>query len=308
MRFNVFLREEGIAPETVAVLLHTPKEASLRRMLPWLAAEEPALFHAYQNNHRRGVEATVRSRRFLASFVAGPAADMIFAGLFEVAGWERWDAGRFAADPATRELWRRVGWIGSDDRSSGEAMGDRLVFDLRPREELSDLVGRLLIERPRSRAYARLAETFDAEVVEVARQSRLTPGAPDWRDLILTGGEVRTLPRDWASRLAEWRGIYLIVDEGDGARYVGSAYGAENLLGRWRAHVAGDRGVTAELQRRDPVRFRFSILERVSPDLPAEEVIRLEQTWMERLDTRRFGLNAGARAGEVRLAERMVNV
>ena len=38
--------------------------------------------------------------------------------------------------------------------------------------------------------------------------------------------------------------------------------------------------------------------------MPPEEVIALEQTWMERLHTRRFGLNAAglSRAGDAPLA------
>jgi len=82
------------------------------------------------------------------------------------------------------------------------------------------------------------------------------------------------------------------VDEVDGACYVGSAYGTENLLGRCRSHVAGEQGVTRELAHRDPATFRFSILERANPDATPAEVIRLERTWMDRLDTIRYGLNA----------------
>jgi hypothetical protein len=92
--------------------------------------------------------------------------------------------------------------------------------------------------------------------------------------------------------LREWRGVYLIVDQTDGARYVGSAYGADNLLGRWRAHVQGDQGITAKLRARNPAHFHFAILERMAPDDPAEDVIAREMTWIARLDTRRHGLNA----------------
>ncbi|MBL4559231.1 MAG: hypothetical protein JKP98_25855 [Rhodobacteraceae bacterium] len=41
----------------------------------------------------------------------------------------------------------------------------------------------------------------------------------------MTGLELRALPASWAPVLREWRGVYLIVDQTDGARYVGSAYG-----------------------------------------------------------------------------------
>ena len=99
------------------------------------------------------------------------------------------------------------------------------------------------------------------------------------------------MPSAHAARLREWRGVYLIVDEADGQRYVGSASGAENLLGRWQAHVARDRGVTAELGKRDPTGFRFSILELLAPSASAEEVLAIEGNWKDRLATRSWGLN-----------------
>ena len=42
----------------------------------------------------------------------------------------------------------------------------------------------------------------------------------------------------------------------------------------------------------DPDDQSFSILERTSPDMPAEEVVALEASWKERLHTRVTGLNA----------------
>jgi hypothetical protein len=119
----------------------------------------------------------------------------------------------------------------------------------------------------------------------------LVAGTPDWRRLVLRAREVDLLPRDWAARLSQWRGIYLIVDESDGARYVGSAYGAENLLGRWRAHIRGEKGMTVELKRRSPANFRFSILERLSPDADPADVIDLEGGWKLRIHSYAFGLN-----------------
>ncbi len=96
----------------------------------------------------------------------------------------------------------------------------------------------------------------------------------------------------WAARLREWRGIDLVLDRADGARYAGSAYGETNRLGRWLAHVVRDAGVTVQLAARDPARFAFSILERLSPDMEARDVIAREPSWMARLHTRAFGLNA----------------
>lgn len=54
----------------------------------------------------------------------------------------------------------------------------------------------------------------------------------------------------------------------------------------------GMRSGNVELKGRDPTSFRFSILQRVSPDMEVSDVIALEATWNERLHSREFGLNA----------------
>ena len=87
------------------------------------------------------------------------------------------------------------------------------------------------------------------------------------------------------------RGVYLIFDESDQKAYVGAAYGKENILGRWLNYAKAGHGGNKKLRHRDPSSFRFSILQRVSPDMDAEDVIRFEGTWKDRLHTRDFGLN-----------------
>ncbi|MCK1498658.1 GIY-YIG nuclease family protein [Bradyrhizobium sp. 188] len=100
------------------------------------------------------------------------------------------------------------------------------------------------------------------------------------------------LPKRWQAKLAEWRGIYYIFDTSAGKGYVGSAYGTANLLGRWRNYAASGHGGNRLLRQRDPQHFRFTVLELVSPNMEADEVIRLEGTWKERLHTRQpHGLN-----------------
>ena len=73
--------------------------------------------------------------------------------------------------------------------------------------------------------------------------------------------------------------------------YVGSAYGQENLLNRWLNYAVTGHGGNKQLRSRSPENFRFSILQRVSPDMDPDQVIQLEASWKERLHTRTFGLN-----------------
>ena len=115
---------------------------------------------------------------------------------------------------------------------------------------------------------------------------------PPWNKIVLLWDELQTLPSQWRQALSHWRGIYLIFDVSDGRSYVGSAYGQENLLGRWLNYAKSGHGGNRELRERNPVNFRFSILERVSPDLPPDDVIAREVSWKTRLHTREFGLNA----------------
>jgi hypothetical protein len=62
--------------------------------------------------------------------------------------------------------------------------------------------------------------------------------------------------------------------------------------GRWVGYAATGHGGNRLLRQRDPKHFRFSILQRVSPDMDATDVIRIEASWKDRLHTRHpWGLN-----------------
>ena len=63
-------------------------------------------------------------------------------------------------------------------------------------------------------------------------------------------------------------------------------YGSENLLQRWLNYAASGHGGNRLLREREPENFQFTILERVSPDMDAEDVITLETRWKKRLHTR----------------------
>ena len=129
-------------------------------------------------------------------------------------------------------------------------------------------------------------------VLAILQDSALDAAMPHWDEISLTWEQLGVLPTRWKSVLSQWPGIYYIFDTLDGKGYVGSAYGDGNLLGRWLNYAASGHGGNAQLRRRDPKNFRFTILQRVSPDMEAEDVIRLENTWKERLHTRQlFGLN-----------------
>lgn len=153
------------------------------------------------------------------------------------------------------------------------------------------LCGRLSIVWPKDRAWVRVASNRDLPIASMTDDNRLVGQMHSWNEIDLSYEEIAALPRDWAKAISQWRGVYIITDMSDGARYVGSAFGAENMLQRWRAYAQTGHGGNVALKGRSPTNFRFSVLQLVAQDAIKQEVEVLETTWKKRLHTRRFGLN-----------------
>ena len=168
-----------------------------------------------------------------------------------------------------------------------------LWFDLTLSPFRKEWKGKLIIRWPgKELAWHRWADKNKFEIHAILEESILERRMAPWRQLVLRWNDLTTTPKSWQVKLKEWRGVYLIFDVSDGKSYVGSAYGSENLYHRWRDYAKSGHGNNKYLKPRDPTNFRFSILQRVSPDMSEANVTRLEHTWMERLHTRRpFGLN-----------------
>ncbi len=161
-----------------------------------------------------------------------------------------------------------------------------LWFDLKLQTFRSDWIGKLVVGwPPPPRSWWRRAERNEFPVISILEDSALEGAVPDWTDISLTWSELAVLPMKWRSALSQWRGVYYIFDASVGRGYVGSAYGNENLYGRWLNYSESGHGGNKLLKGRDPKNFQFSILQRVSPDMEADEVISVEKTWKKRLHT-----------------------
>jgi hypothetical protein len=186
-----------------------------------------------------------------------------------------------------REKYGLKGWSKEEKRLSV------LWFDLELTDFYASWKGRLVIEWPPPElSWWRLANRNAIPISAILAESALDPAMPDWREIELEWEELTVLSPSWKSKLTEWRGIYYIFDTSDAKGYVGSAYGVDNLLGRWENYAKSGSGGNALLRNRDPRSFRFTILQRLSPDEDANDVIHLEGTWKKRLHTRTpYGLN-----------------
>jgi hypothetical protein len=138
---------------------------------------------------------------------------------------------------------------------------------------------------PPERSWWRRAHKNDLSIHAIHEDSIFDARIPPWQKINLTWEELKILPYRWKAIMSQWRGIYFIFDSTDHKGYVGSAYGDSNLIGRWEDYRATGHGGNKLLRERDPSCFRFSILERVSPDQSATDVVALETSWKERLHT-----------------------
>ena len=70
MDFKDLLTKQGFDLDKVMVLRHRPKEPALRKVLPWLAAERPQVFNAYQREQNPDAEKALMKAEIAASFIA----------------------------------------------------------------------------------------------------------------------------------------------------------------------------------------------------------------------------------------------
>lgn len=283
MTFNQMLSEAGIDLSTVVVLRHRPTEPQLRKVLPWLAAERPAVFNAYQSSQNEKVEKAIQKAKFVASFIGRKAGQATFAGLYSVAGWKQTPITVYASYPEVIELYK-LGMGGNSQKSQRPEIS---WFDLQRTEHWADWRGKLIVKWPGPElSWMRWAAKNTFHIHAIAEESTFESNMPKWDDLVLQWDELRILPERWKAKLAEWRGIYYIFDRSNNQGYVGSASGDDNILGRWLGYAASGHGGNELLKSRDPRNFLFSILQRLSPDALTEDVIHCEVTWKKRLHSR----------------------
>lgn len=113
-----------------------------------------------------------------------------------------------------------------------------------------------------------------------------------WEDL------VRIIKKDtWKTAFQNQKGVYLITDISNGKRYVGSAYGKDMILGRWRDYVHNGHGGNEILKdlKLDYIKkyFRYSILEIFKSTIDDESIIEREGWWKKILLSRNcnYGYN-----------------
>ncbi|MGB7343038.1 MAG: GIY-YIG nuclease family protein [Pirellulaceae bacterium] len=271
---QLLLEQSGVDLTDALIMRHTPQGGRLRAALPSLAETDLDTFNAYQSIQNPKHEKMLQKKGWLIALVVDGAGQTIFAGVFRKVG-EVKDAAKIAAADRLLAVY--------DFQNTD--VHDFIWFELSRTEHLAEYRGRLVVENWSGQSWCRHAATNPLKIIWMAKESLLVPPKiPDWRDIVWTVNDIVTMPYSWQIAMAEWTAIYLIHDAATNKNYVGSAYGAENLLTRWQGYAhTGNNG--NKYMPKDSSGFAFTILERLSPDALPSEVIKRESNWKRRLHT-----------------------
>jgi len=240
---------------------------------------------AYQRTNAEREQGMMARADYVAAFFGDVPKRATLIGLYEVGAYEVISDDEYWARQAYQEL-RSMGM-------SGPPAGRTNIFEfeLARMEAAEKWSGRLTIGWNSERSWARWADRNEFPIEALHEQDQFAEVVPDWREVIVSWNDLAAIPKEWASAIRQWRGVYYVFDQSDGRGYVGSACGAQNILGRWLNYAATGHGDNRHLRARDPQNFLFSILQLTAPDLDANEVVALESSWKRRLHTRTHGLN-----------------
>lgn len=179
--------------------------------------------------------------------------------------------------------------------------GQGAFYHLEPLDLLREYEGKLIIDWGTSvRMWYQKGSTEKPIISLQPDEKKVFSG---FEDLILTYDQLKEIVEHpliyeaWHTALSSVYAIYLIVDMENGRQYVGSAYGADGLLGRWSCYVRTYHGHNKLMKKvicDYPERyhhFQFSILQILPKTLMPEEVIEIETRFKRKLLSNKFGMN-----------------
>lgn len=165
------------------------------------------------------------------------------------------------------------------------------VYDLTVQEPLRDLIGRLVIDwGPAAIAWVQHADRQNKPIKELRKEFK-EPDFPGFLQFIEPLSVVDRLPKHWTATLQSSRGVYLLTCPRTKEQYVGSATGEKGFWGRWQEYLANGHGGNVVLRSLEPSDYQVSILEVAGTALAENDIVKLEQRWKAKLQTRQMGLN-----------------
>jgi hypothetical protein len=270
---NTILVEAGINLSEVVLLRHKDQRALKGRSIYELWRANRTQFDLYQSTQKIVDRAKLKAT-YWASFVATPANETMFVGLYRVEF--RGLIIRDTPAPHTDEVYR----AGSAD-----------IYELTLADALTDLVGRLFIDwGPGARIWAQRANRQNKRITEL-RTEFTEPAFPGFLKLIQPLSTLNTFPASWIAALSSAKGIYLLTCPKTKEQYVGKADGEGGFWRRWQDYLASGHGNNVGLKSRYSSDYQVSILEVAGSASTTADILEMESRWKSKLQSREMGLN-----------------
>jgi GIY-YIG catalytic domain len=276
LTFNSILCDSGISLEDVRLIRHKDNRAA-RGYTPydlWRDVDKRPQFELYQSTQSIKNRAKLNAKHW-AVFLGTPADETLFVGLYGVKY-----RGLLEEDLPQPHLPDQVDKAGTCD-----------WYDLTLEKRLAHLIGRLLIDwGPGKLAWVQYAHKKDKPIIELRKEFK-EPDFPGFLNFIKPLSEIDSLPNNWISVLKSSKGIYLLTCPRTREQYVGSATGEECFWQRWQDYIRTGHGGNVKLKSRDKSDYQVSILEVAGSASTDQEILRAEQRWMRKLQSKEMGLN-----------------
>src|SRR5262249_16009669 len=161
-------------------------------------------YNAYQQTQSENAERQLKGAAYLASFIGVKPKEALFVGLHKVAGYRPITPMQYWKVRGHREL-RDHGMVGFKPTRKRHSI---LLFDLPLVPQLQEMKGRLVVAWNSERAWTQKAGPGKHKIRAIHEESALNEAMPEWNELLLSWKQLQHLPRSWAAKLSEWRGIY----------------------------------------------------------------------------------------------------
>jgi len=271
---NSILAQEGIAPTETILVRHQDMRAEKGRTPFELWRFDTPAFDAYQSHQNPNRRSRFSRASFWASFVATPAGETLFVGVYHAAYLGLLDHDR------PKPHMPGVDVAGSCD-----------VYDLQRQHAFDDLIGRLTIEWGEgARAWIQRAELQNKIVAEL-RQRDADPEFPGFLNFMKQLSQIEALPLTWIATFKASRGIYLLTCPKTREQYVGMAAGQSGFWQRWLEYKQTGHGGNVALKSRDPSDYQVSVLEVAGTAATDANIAAMETRWKLKLQSRDMGLN-----------------
>lgn len=275
--FYELLKHYGIKPQEIKLVRHGNAE------IPILDTFKNNIkkLEAYQSIQRPG---KFSGAKYIIVFAPTFGTSALFLGVWEILG------SKISKD-FTQEVHQMIDNYAFPKSWHDE---DNEFYILKYTDLLSELSERLVVEW--GKATVAWVQNKDKEILEI-KAINLIGDFISYDDVLLSYYDLKKILNDqksnitWHTALSSVNGIYLIRNGRNNKLYVGSAYGENGILGRWKCYASSGHGGNKDLKNLDPAFFEFSILEIVSSTLSKDEIIQRECKWKNKLGTREFGLN-----------------